>query len=173
MKKLLVFLLFTISLFAHPHTFIEVHPTIKVVDGAIKTIHFKWKLDEMTSTILIMELDKNADGKIDKKESAYIRDNYFIILKDYSYYTHIKVKGKLIKFPTPKKFIATIENHKICYSFSLDEKYIAKDTIFEFGDTDFYTAMILKKEFVEISGAKAKVSGVDNDFYYGYRLEIK
>ncbi|MEA3331727.1 MAG: DUF1007 family protein [Campylobacterota bacterium] len=173
MKEVVLFLLFSISLFAHPHTFIEVYPTIKVVDGVTKSIHFKWKLDEMTSTILIMELDKNGDGKIDEKESAYIRDNYFIIFKDYSYYTHIKIKGKLIKFPKPKNFIATIEDNKICYSFSLNEKYLVKETIFEFGDTDFYTAMVLKKEFVKISGAKAKVTGVDNDFYYGYRLELK
>ncbi len=173
MKKFILYLIFAISLSAHPHTFIEVYPTIKVKDGLTTLIHFKWKLDEMTSAILTMDLDKDGDGRLDKKESAFVRDNYFTIFKDYSYYTHIKVKGKLIKFPKPKNFKATIEENKICYSFNIDERYIAKETIFEFGDTDFYTAMILKKEFVDISGAKAKVTGVDNDFYYGYRLELK
>ena len=68
MKKIILFLLLTITLFAHPHTFIEVYPTLEVKDSKFEKIHFKWVLDEMSSTILIMELDANGNGRIDKKE---------------------------------------------------------------------------------------------------------
>ncbi len=171
-------ILFTISvlisfLYSHPHTFIEVYPTITVKDSKTSSIHFKWVLDEMTSTILIMEFDQNGDKKIDKKENFFIYGNYFSIFRDYSYYTHIKVNGKIIEFPKPKNFKATIQNNRVCYSFDIKENYNIKNTIFEFGDSDFYVAMILKDEFVKVSGAKPKVSGVNNDFYYGYRLELK
>jgi len=172
-NKIFLLLLFITSLYAHPHTFIEVYPTIKVKDSKTSTVSFKWVLDEMTSTILIMELDQDGDGKISKKENSFIYSNYFTIFKDYSYYTHIKVKDKLIKFPKPINFKASIENHRICYSFEIKENYNIKDTSFEFGDSDFYVAMILKDEFVKVEGAIAKVTGVDNDFYYGYRLELK
>jgi len=173
LKTLLTLLLFISSLFAHPHTFIEVYPTITVKDSKTSSIHFKWVLDEMTSTILIMELDQDGDGKISKKENFFIYGNYFSIFKDYSYYTHIKVDGKIIKFPKPKNFKATIENNRICYSFDIKENYNIDNTIFEFGDSDFYVAMILKEKFVKVDGATSKVNGVDNDFYYGYRLELK
>ena len=173
MKKIILFLLLTITLFAHPHTFIEVYPTLEVKDSKFKTIHFKWVLDEMTSTILIMELDTNGNGVIDKKENDYIEKEYFSMFKPYSYYTYIKKDSKNIKLPAPKNFKATIEKNRICYSFDIDGDFNTKNTVFEFGDSDFYVAMILKDKFVTIRGATAKSLGVDNDFYYGYRLEFK
>ena len=172
MKKIILFLLLTITLFAHPHTFIEVYPTLEVKDSKFKTIHFKWVLDEMTSTILIMELDANGNGVIDKKENNYIEKEYFSMFKPYSYYTYVKIDKKVINFK-PKNFKATIENNRICYSFDIDGDFNTRNTVFEFGDSDFYVAMILKDKFVTIKGSKAKTTGVDNDFYYGYKLEFK
>ncbi len=160
-------------LFAHPHTFIEIYPTIEVKNNQTTKIHFKWKLDEMTSSMLIMEFDQDGDGKLNKKENFFIYGNYFIALRDYNFYTDIKIKGKIQTFPKPKNFKATIENNKICYSFDIEENYNIKDLKFDFGDEDFFVAMMLKDKFVKVNGAKAKVSELDNDFYFGYRLEIK
>ena len=172
MKILFTLLIFISSLFAHPHTFIEVHPTIQVKDDSSTTVHFKWILDDMTSTILVMELDQNGDGKINEKENSYIYREYFSIFKDYSYYTYIKIDGKNIEFPKIENFKATIENHKVCYSFDVHLNHNIKNTVFEFGDSDFYVAMVLKDKFVKAESLSTKVTGVDNDFYYGYRLEF-
>ena len=161
------------TLFAHPHTFIEVHPTIRILNNSFEKIHFDWKIDEMTSSMLLMELDQNGDGKIDNHESTNAYKNYFLVFENYNYYTFIKVDGKAVDFPKPKNFQASIQNHKVCYSFDIDLKTQANKTVLEFGDTDFYVAMTLKEEFVDMKGAKAKTLGVDNDFYYGYRLEIE
>ncbi len=173
MKSILILSLFISSLFAHPHTFIDVYPTVKMQSDSASVVNFKWVLDDMTSTILIMELDKNTNGKIDESENSYICDEYFSIFKDYSYYTYIKVLGKDIKFPEPENFRATIENNRICYSFDIRVEHNIKNIVFEFGDSDFYVAMVLKDEFVDAKGLDVKVTGVDNDFYYGYRLEFK
>ena len=173
MKIIFTFLLFLSSIHAHPHTFIEVYPSIKVKNNKSSLIHFKWVLDEMTSTILIAELDKNNNGKIDPRENLFIYLDYFSILKDYNYYTHIKIDGKTIKALKTKNFKATIENHRLCYSFDIEGDFDIRNTILEFGDSDFYVALILKDEFVTVDGATATVTGVDNDFYYGYRLEMR
>ena len=173
MKKIILFVLFSISLFAHPHTFIEVFPTINVKDSKFSKVHFKWVLDEMTSTILIMELDTNGDGKISEKENKYVFNNYFSIMQDYNYYTQIVVDSKIITLKGVKNFKATIENHKVCYSFDIKRSFNIKNTVFEFGDTDFYVAMVLKDSFVDVEGASFTTAGVDNDFYYGYRLELR
>ena len=173
MKSILILSLFISSLFSHPHTFIDVYPTVKVQSDSTSVVNFKWVLDDMTSTILIMELDKDGDGKINNKENSYIEKEYFSIFKNYSYYTFIKVDAKDIKLPAPENFRATIENNKICYSFDIKLKHNIKNTVFEFGDSDFYVAMILKDEFVDAKGLDIKVTGVDNDFYYGFRLEFK
>ncbi|MEA2098863.1 MAG: DUF1007 family protein [Campylobacterota bacterium] len=172
MKIFFILLIFISSLFSHPHTFIDVYPTITTKNNSSSTIHFKWVMDDMTSTILIMELDQNGDGKISPKENRYIDKEYFAIFKDFDYYTHILAKGKKIKFPEATNFKASIENNKICYSFDIKLDQNIKDTVLEFGDSDFYVAMVLKKEFIDAKGFSSKVTGVDNDFYYGYRLEL-
>lgn len=172
MKKLTVFFLLTLSLFAHPHTFIDVYPRIVFTDGVASKIHFTWKIDEMTSSMLILDVDSDGDGKLSKKESEFIKDEYFTIFKDYNYYTFIRVNEKETPFPKVKNFVATIENHQVCYSFDIEGDFVAKDLALEFGDTDFYVAMQLKKKFVDVKGADIKVSDVDGDFYYGYRLEF-
>lgn len=173
MKHLLLSLVFLTSLFAHPHTFIEVYPTIEVRDAKTTKIHFKWVLDEMTSTILMMELDQDGDGTINAKENLFISQEYFSMFKDYSYYTHIIVDGKTIKAPKPKNFKATIQNNRICYSFEIEGMIDIKHAVIEFGDTAYYVAMILKDEFLKVDGASATISTVDSESYYGFKLELK
>ena len=173
MKLIFLFLLLLSSLFAHPHTFIEIHPTIEFKNNRTSSIHFKWVLDDMSSSILIMDVDKNGDGVISRSENTFIQKEYFFIFEDYSYYTYIKVDGKLIKPLKAINFKATIENHKLCYSFDVMGNFSAKNTVLEFGDSDFYIAMVLKDKFLNIKGASSTVTGVDNDFYYGYRLDFK
>jgi len=174
MIKFIVFIIsVTHTLYAHPHTFIEIYPTITVKNKIIENIKFKWQLDEMTSSMLIMEFDNNSDGKIDDEENRYVFENYFLTLKDYNYYTDVLIDNKVQFFPTPGNFKTSIENNRICYYFEINPQYNIKNTKFDFGDTDFFVAMILKKEFITITGATPKVSDLDNDFYFGYRLEIK
>lgn len=129
---LLLILFCTIKLFAHPHTFIEVYPTIEVKNKKTTNIHFKWVLDEMTSSMLIMEFDQNGNEKIDKDENKYVYDEYFSSLKDYNFYTDIQINGKTQSFPNPTNFKATIENNKICYSFDINQSYDTKNTKFDF-----------------------------------------
>ena len=172
MKTIFIFLVSIISLLAHPHTFIDVYPTITLKNNTTSVVKFKWVLDDMSSSMLMMDIDKNGDGVINGSESSLIRREYFTILEDYDYYTHIKVDGQKINFPKAEHFKATIENHRICYSFEIILNTDMKNTVFEFGDSDFYIAMVLKDSFVKANGFDVKVVGVDNDFYYGYRLEL-
>ena len=173
MKTVIFLFIFISSLFSHPHTFIDVYPTLTLQESSKSTIHFKWILDDMTSTILIMELDQNGDGEIDEKENRYIESEYFSIFEGYDYYTYIKVGKKDVKLPTPKNFKATIQNNKICYSFDITLNYNIKDIAIEFGDSAYYVAMVLKEKFVDAKGLEVKVTDVDNDIYYGYRLELR
>ncbi len=172
MRTILILSLFISSLFSHPHTFIDVHPTIEVKNDSTVIVNFKWVLDDMASTILIMDLDQNGDGKIDEKENSYIYDEYFSVFREYDYYTYIKVDGKDTALPEPENFRATIENNKICYSFDIKLNYDIKSVVIEFGDSSYYVAMVLKERFVDAKGLSVKVTKIDYD-YFGYRLELK
>lgn len=176
MKLLLTLLLFVQILLAHPHTFIEVYPNITIKQDKIETIQFTWKLDEMTSSMLIMELDENINGKIDKEENDYAYASYFSALINNNYYTDITINDTVQVFPDPQNFQAFIENNRLCYSFEINSKYNIDTTRFDFADTDFFIAMILKKEFISINKEyqdTIEVSELDNDFYFGYRMGFK
>lgn len=172
MKFLLVWMVFISSIFAHPHTFIEVYPTLKTNKNQMTQIKYRWVLDEMTSMMLVMEFDTNGNGKIDKKENSYIYENYFSPLDEYGFYTTITTKGKSSTLKKVKNFQTHIVDNKIVYEFEAENRLNLKDTKVEFGDKDFFVAMVVKKEFVN-SDIQYKVVDVDNDFYFGYRLEFK
>ena len=171
MKKFLYFLpIIPLILFAHPHTFLDVYTNVKSKNETIETITFKWVFDDITSQLLIMEFDQNMDGKINKDEIEYIKINYFDSLKQYNYYTNLKISNK-IQDTKPKNFTSYIEEMKIIYQFEIDVNKDKKDIAIEIYDEERFTALVLKKEFVT-SKIKYKVSDVDYDIYFGYRLEF-
>jgi len=173
LKSILLLILLHLSLFAHPHTFVDLYPTIKVQDNKITSLRFTWVFDEMTSSMLIMDLDTDMNQKIDTKENNYIYNNYFQSLADYGFYTFVTVNSKRVQLPEPTNFKANIKNHRISYSFDIVGSFDIRKTSFEFGDRDLYVAMVLKKEFVHIEGATPKVTTINDDRYFGYKLELQ
>ena len=158
-------------LFAHPHTFIDIFPTIKHKNNTITTIHFDWKFDAMTSQLLLMEFDPNMDGKIDKEENEYIFINFFERLEDYGFYTDIRINKKAIK-TKPINFTASIDKEqRIVYGFDIDINTPKDKLYIDFYDEESFTAFMLKKEFIT-SNTPFKIVDVDNDFYFAFRLEF-
>ena len=169
MLKNILFLLISINfVYAHPHTYINIYPTVILKDKKITQIDFKWVMDEMTSSMLIMEFDQNLNRKIDKNENNYIKNNYFLSLKKYDFYTHTKAKYKVANFK------ADIINDKIIYMFSfiLDKPHTLNNFSMSFYDTDFFVSTQLKKEFIT-QKINYVVEDVDGDFYYGYKITYK
>lgn len=170
-RYLTALIVFVNLLFAHPHTFIDIFPTIDNKNNNIKTIHFSWSFDEMTSQLLIMEFDQNFNGKIDKEEISYIKENYFDSLSEYNFYTDIKLSNKSIK-TKPINFKAAIkDNMRVTYEFDVVINKNKDDVKIEFYDTEMFTAFMLKKEFIK-SDLGFKIVDVDNDIYFAYKLQF-
>jgi ABC-type uncharacterized transport system substrate-binding protein len=164
-------LLFINTLLAHPHTFVDIFPTVDSKSDKIETINFQWSFDEMTSQLLVMEFDQNMNGKIDKDELQYIKESYFNPLADYNFYTDIKIKGKTIK-TSPINFTVKIDkNMKIVYQFDIKIDSNKNDVKIEFYDAEMFTAFMLKKDFIK-SNINYDVVDVDNDIYFAYRLQF-
>ncbi len=174
MKKLFIIFLFgMLNLSAHPHTFIDLYSTLHVNDNTIVKTEFKWKMDDMTSAMLIMEFDVNGNGKIDEEENNYVYDNYFVSLENYNFYTKVEVDGKVIDLPKLKNFRAVIEDNRICYIFELDKFFNVKNTVFKFADKEMFVAFMLKNEFININSVKAKIDGEDMDFFFEHRISFE
>lgn len=170
-KYFVVSIILISSLFAHPHTFIDLFPVVNSKNNEVSKIKMKWRFDEMTSQLLIMEFDQNLDGKLDKNEIAYVKENYFDNLENYNYYTDIKLFNKAIK-TKPINFTASIEDGMfITYNFEVAINTPKENFQISFYDEEMFTAFMLKKDFVK-SDIGFKVVDVDNDYYFAYRLQF-
>lgn len=169
---IILFFVSTITLFAHPHTFIDIFPKIYNKENRITSISMMWKFDEMTSELLVMEFDENGNGKIDQEEQKYVKENYFDSLKDYKFYTYLFIDKKPIPI-IPKNFKSFINKEKrIVYIFDFEINSDKNNVYIDFYDSDNFTAFMLKKEFVK-GEIIYRISGIDKDFYYSRRLEFK
>ena len=88
--------------FAHPHIFVQAR--LEVVagpDGNIKELQNVWRFDEVFSSSVMMDFDKNGNLKLDPDElqavGATVRDS----LADYDYYVNMSLNGKVIKVLKP------------------------------------------------------------------------
>lgn len=155
--NILLYLFISTYACAHPHTFIEVQPTLVINKNLIEKINIRWILDEMTSMMLIMELDENSNGKFEKNENKYIYENYFLSLDRYSYYMQLINTNKKIIFK-PKNFVASIENNKLIYSFDIVQKIDLKDLKIVFFDKELFVGMILDEKSITLKGIQVQMT---------------
>lgn len=148
------FLLFIVTnAFSHPHTFIEVEPNIEIKDEKIKKFNIKWTLDEMTSMMLIMELDTDANGKFDTNENSYIFDNYFSSLEKQNFYMSINSNKQELTIK-PNMFKASINNNRLIYDFYIQKNISLENLKIDFFDEDLFVGMMLEKKNIKINGIK-------------------
>ena len=107
MKKTTLLLAATLALapvaaVAHPHIFVEARlEVVAGADGNVKELQNVWRFDEVFSSSVLLDFDKNADLKLDAEElkavGATVRDS----LVDYDYYVNMSLNGKVIKVNKP------------------------------------------------------------------------
>ncbi len=170
MKTVVLLLFCVLSLWAHPHTFVDVHMDIQKSKERIDSIDFRWEFDEMTSSMMLMEFDHNGNGTIEADETSYAYHNYFMPLQEFNFYTDLKIGGKTVAV-SPQNFKMSIRNNRVCYHFTLPVD-AAKDRVaLEFYDKDNFVAMVVKKRFMHTT-LKYAIKDVDYDFYFAYRVEF-
>ena len=176
MKLLITFLLTSVVLSAHPHIFIDIYPKINIENSRATSLSIEWKFDQMTSSVLIMDYDKNKDGKFSKKETAKAKKNAMRIFKKYDYCLKIMKGDRNIKIQKLKNFKVSIDElDRIVYSFDLVCNFDPKGTILLFYYGDYYIAFMLKKTIVQPLNKNLDFSirKVDNARYFGYAMTIK
>ena len=158
MKHIFLILFFITSLFAHPHTFIEVYPTLYSKDKDIEKINIKWQIDEITSMMLIMEFDMNSNGKIDKDENEYIYENYFISLERYNFYMDVQSDRSTSLPVIPQNFKASIVQDRIYYSFDIHDVVKIPNIKINFFDETLFVGLILNEEYIKTTTSNYTLS---------------
>lgn len=167
MIRLLCALLLATTLFAHPHIFVETR-----VDIQPEKTWILWTFDEMTSSMLMTDYDKNKDKKLDANEVAFMRKDHFETLGPYSYFVRLFDGNDESDTKTILDFTASYTNNKVMYLMSIPTSQL-KNYELHFYDGEMYVAMIVKPSYLTCAKEfKCKVEGYDADFYYGYKVMV-
>jgi Protein of unknown function (DUF1007) len=104
---------------AHPHVWITAVATLLFDDRMLVGVHHHWEFDEMFGSYVIEEHDANGDGKLDRAEIASIEATAFSNLRDYDYFTHVRIDGKDMPLHEVTDFTARIEDGVLVYEFTM------------------------------------------------------
>jgi ABC-type uncharacterized transport system substrate-binding protein len=87
---------------AHPHIFVEARREVGAgSDGSIQELRNVWRFDEVFSSSVVMDFDKNTDLKLEPNELAEVGKTVRDSLSDYDYYMNLTIDGKTVTVQKP------------------------------------------------------------------------
>ena len=107
---LVALLLASVPALAHPHVFADARMEI-VGDGHghLAEIRNSWSMDELFSSSVIPDFDKNANGKLDKDELKAVGEQIRSSIAEWSFYTAVSSGARDIAMDPPSLLNATYD----------------------------------------------------------------
>jgi len=130
---------------AHPHVFAEA--SLEVVVGAggkVNSLGHVWRFDDLFSSTVLFEFDKNKDMKLDDSELRSVAETVHESLAEFGYFQFVTHDGKDVKMRAPAQLVATFDDNVLTIMFeSKPEQELRLDGKVDFGvyDPTFYTAI--------------------------------
>ncbi|QDC00608.1 DUF1007 family protein [Mesorhizobium sp. 8] len=131
---------------AHPHVFAEARldVVLSADHQSVKALRHLWRFDELFSSTVLMQFDKNSDLKLDDAELKDVADTIFSSLAEYDYFQLVTVDGKDVHMNAPSQVMTNFDNDQLIVLFESEPATPIKlaGTI-DFGvyDPTFYTAI--------------------------------
>lgn len=134
---------------AHPHVFAEARLDVDVdAKGNVTALKHVWRFDDLFSSTVLVEFDKNSDLKLDESELQDVSNTVYESLAEYDYFQMVTADGKDVAMQKPERLIASFENNQLMILFQSQPKEALKlrgKVDFGVYDPTFYTAI----DFVE------------------------
>jgi ABC-type uncharacterized transport system substrate-binding protein len=131
--------------FAHPHIFVESRlEVVAGTDGNVSELRNVWRFDEVFSSSVLLDFDKNTDLKLDEEELAELGETMRTSLADYHYFTTLTVNGATVGVQKPDVIHVTFKDNQILVFFSVkpDKPMPLKGRLtFGIYDPTMYTAI--------------------------------
>ena len=87
---------------AHPHVFADARlEVVASADGAIQELHNVWRFDDVFSSQVLLDFDKNTNLVLDQDELEEIGKTVRNSLEEFGYYTTLTLDGKSIAVAKP------------------------------------------------------------------------
>ncbi|MDO1581915.1 DUF1007 family protein [Rhizobium oryzicola] len=145
--------------FAHPHIFVDARLEVLAgADGNLAELRNVWRFDEVFSSSVLLDFDKNADLKLDDKELAELGETMRKSLADFHYFTTITVDGKNIPVAKPDVIHVVYKDQQILAFFAVKPTQPVKlkgQLSFGVYDPSMYTAVDFPKDEDLVTEGKA------------------
>jgi ABC-type uncharacterized transport system substrate-binding protein len=174
---ILIFLGINATVWGHAHVWINGAVIIYFDKEGISGFKQEWVLDEMFSQMVIHDYDSNQNGKFEPDEVEKVYEGAFINLKNFNYFTHVKIDGKAFKVEFVKDFNAKIVKDSVVYHFFVPCHVKALSSFKEIRiavyDESFYTNVTVLKDQVFLKNdtdyqcSHKIVKNKEDAYYYG------
>lgn len=133
------------ALQAHPHVFVVQRLALVFDDKGLAGIKVWWKFDDMFASMIAEEHDRDQNGRLDPAEVQAVKENAFIFIKTYSYFTFVKIDDCPFEVKFVKDFNAILKDNRLVYEFFIPCHVTAVDTPKKMTiatyDPSYYTAI--------------------------------
>ena len=141
--------LVTEAALAHPHVFAE--GKVEIVgtpEGKLAAVHNIWRMDELFSSTVLVEFDKNADGVLDGAELDEVGRTVKDSIAEWDFYIYVETGARHVKMTPPAEIRALWDDNQLLLFFQMKpvepvDLVAGKLTIANF-DESFYTAFDFK-----------------------------
>jgi len=134
---------------AHPHVFIVQRLNLVFDEKGLAGIKVRWKMDDMFASMIAEDHDQNRNGTLEPDEVQSVRENAFIFIKEFNFFTYIKIDNRPFQIKFIRDFNATLENGRLVYEFLIPCHVTATDAYKKVSvstyDPSYYTAIFFAK----------------------------
>lgn len=137
--------LFPLEASAHPHIFAEARLEVVADEsGAVSELRNVWRFDELFSSSVLLDFDKNTNLKLDPEELSEVGKVVLESLSEYNYYTTITEDGKNIAVSKPDVINVDYQDGQLLMFFAVkpgEAMPLKGKLTFGVYDPTMYTAM--------------------------------
>jgi len=160
---------------AHPHVFVEANMEIVLNEkGQFTELRHVWRFDELFSSTLVFDYDKNGNSKLEEDEIAEITKTIKESIAEYDFYTAMRSGKDVINFYEPEKLSAYMKDGEMIMFFTLQPEnphdFKTAPLRISASDTSYYVAFEFAKKNVifkdNADTCKAEITVPDYDKLY-------
>ncbi|MDC7124927.1 MAG: DUF1007 family protein [Spirochaetales bacterium] len=146
MKKSLLFLLILLlpsaGLFAHPHMFVDMKLKAVFNEDSFVGVEVDWLFDQVFTGSVLMDNNIGWKDSFTDDEIEIIKSTSFVNLVNYNYFTYFNVGSRMTTAKTYTDFTAYMKDNRLGYKFFLPyegENPSAKEVRIAVYDKTFFT----------------------------------
>jgi ABC-type uncharacterized transport system substrate-binding protein len=147
----------------HPHVFAEARLDVMVnPDETVRSLRHLWRFDDLFSSTVLMEFDKNSDLKLDEAELQDVSNTVYESLAEFDYFQIVTADDKDVVMQPPPRLMANFEDNQLIILFESSPKEpLRLSGKLDFGiyDPTFYTAIdFVEDDNMSVDGMPASCS---------------